>query len=115
MPASLDDLFAASPYLRELHARDGAWLALVQLTLREEAEPPADGGRRLIDAEGRGELDLEIDDEAIRQYRGRFTRLRSALSMAARRAGAHFAYVSAGRPVREVARGLAAAGVLEAT
>ena len=69
----------------------------------------------LIDAEGRGELDLEIDDEAIRQYRGRFTRLRSALSMAARRAGAHFAYVSAGRPVREVARGLAAAGVLEAT
>jgi uncharacterized protein (DUF58 family) len=96
-------------------ARDGAWLALVQLTLRDEAEPAADGGRRLIDAEGRGELDLEIDDAAIRQYRARFTRLRSGLAMAARRVGAHFAYVPAGRPVREVARGLAAAGVLEAT
>ena len=96
-------------------AREGAWLALIQLTLREEAEPPIDGGRRLIDAEGHGELDLVIDDEATRAYRARFGRLRSGLSIAARRAGARFAYVSAGRPVREVARGLAAAGVLEPT
>jgi len=96
-------------------AREGAWLALIQLTLREEAEPPIDGGRRLIDAEGRGELDLVIDDAATRHYRARFGRLRSGLSIATRRVGARFAYVPAGLPVREVARGLAAAGVLEAT
>ena len=95
-------------------ARDSAWLAIVQLTLAEEAEPAAEGGRRLVDVEGRGELDLLIDDAAVREYRARFTRLRLALSAAARRAGARFAHVVAGVPPRDVARGLAAAGVLEA-
>ena len=50
-------------------ARDSAWLAIVQLTLAEEAEPAIAGGRRLIDVEGRGELDLVIDDAAVRDYR----------------------------------------------
>ena len=31
-----------------------------------------EGGRRLVDVEGRGELDLVIDDAAIRDYRARF-------------------------------------------
>jgi uncharacterized protein (DUF58 family) len=95
-------------------ARDGSWLALVQLTLPDEAEPSEEGGRRLIDVEGGGELDMVLDGEAVRDYRGRFNRLRSGLSVAARRRGARFAYVAAGAPVREVARALAAAGVLEA-
>ena len=95
-------------------ARDSALLAIVQLTLREEAEPAVEGGRRLVDVEGRGELDLVIDEAAIRDYRARFSRLRLGLSRAARRAGARFAHVVAGTPVRDVARGLAAAGVLEA-
>jgi uncharacterized protein (DUF58 family) len=95
-------------------ARDSALLAVVQLTLREEAEPVAEGGRRLVDVEDRGELDLVIDEEAVRDYRARFGRLRMGLSRAARRVGARFAHVVAGTPVREVARGLAAAGVLEA-
>jgi uncharacterized protein (DUF58 family) len=95
-------------------ARDGASLAIVQLTLREEAEPAVEGGRRMVDVEGRGELDLVIDEAAIRDYRARFTRLRLGLSTAARRAGARFAHVVAGTPIRDVARGLAAAGVLEA-
>ena len=95
-------------------ARDSALLAIVQLTLREEAEPVVEGGRRLVDVEGRGELDLVIDDAAVRDYRARFSRLRLGLSGAARRVGARFAHVVAGTPVREVARGLAAAGVLEA-
>jgi uncharacterized protein (DUF58 family) len=94
-------------------ARDGAWLALVQLTLREEAEPEADGGWRLVDVEGRGELDLVIDHAAIQDYRARFGRLRLGLSRACRRAGARFAHVVAGTPVRAVARELTAAGVLE--
>src|SRR6185295_2942090 len=42
-------------------ARDGSWLALVQLTLAEEAEPQVEGGRRLVDVEGRGEIDLLVD------------------------------------------------------
>ena len=95
-------------------ARDSALLALVQLTLREEAEPVAEGGCRLVDVEGRGELDLVIDEAAVRDYRARFNRLRLGLSGAARRVGARFAHVVAGTPVRDVARGLAAAGVLEA-
>ena len=95
-------------------ARDSALLALVQLTLREEAEPIAEDGCRLVDVEGRGELDLVIDEAAVRDYRARFNRLRLGLSGAARRVGARFAHVVAGTPVRDVARGLAAAGVLEA-
>ena len=51
---------------------------------------------------------------AVRDYRARFSRLRLGLSGAARRVGARFAHVSAGTPVRDVARALAAAGVLEA-
>ena len=95
-------------------ARDGASLAIVQLVLREEAEPAVAGGFRLIDVEGRGELDLVIDDAAVHDYRARFNRLRLGLSTAARRVGARFAHVVAGTPVRDVARALAAAGVLEA-
>jgi hypothetical protein len=95
-------------------ARDSALLSIVQFTLREEAEPAVEGGRRLIDVEGRGELDLVIDETAIQEYRARFSRLRLGLSQAARRAGARFAHVVAETPIRNVARGLAAAGVLEA-
>jgi uncharacterized protein (DUF58 family) len=94
-------------------ARDSAWLAIIQLTLREEAEPVVEGGRRLVDVEGRGEVDMVIDAAAIHDYRARFGRLRLGLSRAARRVGARFAHVVAGTPIREVARGLASAGVLE--
>ena len=94
-------------------SRGAAWLAMVQLTLREEAEPTVEGGRRLIDAEGHGELDLVIDEKAIQDYRGRFSRLRLGLSVAARRTGAHFAHVVAGTSMRQIARALTAAGVLE--
>lgn len=95
-------------------ARDSASLTLVQLTLRDEAEPDVEGGRRLVDVEGRGEIDLMIDHAAVRDYRARFSRLRLGLSTAARRAGARFAHVLAGAPIRDIARQLAAAGVLEA-
>jgi len=94
-------------------AQDSAMLAIVQLTLRDEAEPTAEGPRRLVDVEGHGELDLTIDETAIQEYRARFGRLRLGLSRAARRTGARFAYVVAGSPVRDVARALAAAGILE--
>jgi len=94
-------------------ARDSALLTIVQLTLREEAEPVVEGARRLVDVEDRGELDMVIDEGAIRDYRARFSRLRLGLSRAARRAGARFAHVVAGTPIRSVARELAAAGILE--
>jgi hypothetical protein len=95
-------------------ARESAMLSIVQLTLRDEAEPVVEGGRRLVDVEGGGELDLVIDEAAIRDYRARFSRLRLGLSTGARRAGARFAHFVAETPLREAARGLAAAGVLEA-
>jgi hypothetical protein len=86
----------------------------VQLTLEEEAEPVVEGGRRLIDVEGRGEIDLVIDEAAVRDYRARFSNLRLGLSRAARRVGAPFAHLVAGTPLRDMARALAAAGVVEA-
>jgi hypothetical protein len=95
-------------------ARESAWLALIQLTSADEVEPPAEGGRRLVDVEGHGELDVVIDAALIRDYRERFSRLRLGLSRAARRVGAPFAHVVAGTPVREVAKALAVAGVVEA-
>jgi uncharacterized protein (DUF58 family) len=95
-------------------ARDGAWLALVQLTLRDEAEPDVTSGTHLIDVEGNGEFDMVLDDRAIRDYRARFSRLRSGLSTGARRIGARFAYVPAERSIRDMGRALTAAGVLEA-
>jgi uncharacterized protein (DUF58 family) len=94
-------------------ARDGASLAVVQLTTRDEAEPDAEGGRRLVDVEGRGELDVTIDARTAGEYRERFARLRQGLARAARRAGASFVHVVAGGPPRDVARLLAAAGILE--
>ena len=94
-------------------ARDGASLALLQLTLPEEADPVAEGGRRMLDVEGHGEFDLVIDDKAVRDYRERFGRLRLGLARAARRAGASFSHVLAGTPLRQTAKTLAAAGVLE--
>ena len=94
-------------------ARDGSSLAVIQLTLAEESEPVAEGGRRLQDVEGGGELDIVIDEKAIAEYRERFSRLRLGLSRATRRAGAGFVHIVAGTPLREMARALVSAGVLE--
>ena len=94
-------------------ARDGASLAIIQLTTRDEAEPEVEGGRRLVDVEGRGELDVTIDDRTVADYRARFNRLRQGLSRAARRTGATFVHVTAGASPRQVARILADAGILE--
>jgi uncharacterized protein (DUF58 family) len=94
-------------------AREASSLAVIQITLPEEAEPVADGGRRLLDVEGRGELDLVIDEKAVQEYRERFSRLRQGLARAARRAGGGFAHIIAGTPLRDIARALVSAGVLE--
>ena len=93
-------------------ARDGASLALVQLTLREEASPDVAGGRRLIDVEDGTAADLVIDDDAVADYKARFGRLRLALAQAARRRGAQFAYLEAETPIARMARLLAGAGIL---
>jgi uncharacterized protein (DUF58 family) len=96
-------------------ARDGSSLAIVQLTLPEEAEPVAEGGLRLQDVEGHGELDIVLDEKAVQEYRERFSRLRVGLARAARRAGAGFAHVLAGTPLRDLAKALVSAGVLESS
>ena len=96
-------------------ARDGASLALIQLTLPEEAEPVVEGGRRMLDVEGHGEVDLVIDETTVRNYRERFGRLRLGLVRASRRAGASFTHLLAGTPLREIIRTLNAAAVLESS
>lgn len=109
-----DFLFPHDPDALVSHlSRDGVSLALVQFTLRGEADPAVLGGRRLIDVEGRGAVDLSVDAIAVREYQARFKRLRAGLSRAARRTGATFAHVTAETPLRDLARSLAAAGVLE--
>lgn len=94
-------------------ARESASLAIIQLTTRDEAEPDTEGGRRLVDVEGRGALDVTIDVHAVQEYRARFNRLRQGLARAARRVGATFVHVIAGGSPGEVARVLAGAGILE--
>jgi uncharacterized protein (DUF58 family) len=94
-------------------ARDGASLALVQFTLADEADPAAEGGRRLLDVEGHGEFDLVLDEKTVANYRDRFGRLRLGLARASRRAGAAFAHIVAGTPLRQVVRTLTSAGLLE--
>jgi uncharacterized protein (DUF58 family) len=94
-------------------AREGSSLSVIQLTLPEEAEPEAEGGTRLQDVEGHGEIDMVLDDKAVQEYRQRFSRLRLGLARATRRAGAGFAHVVAGTPLRAVARALVSNGVLE--
>jgi hypothetical protein len=58
-------------------------------------------------------MDLVIDEQTVKDYRERFSRLRIGLARAARRAGAAFVHVTAGTPLRETARNLARAGILE--
>lgn len=94
-------------------ARDGASLSLVQLTLPEEVDPSPEGGRRMMDVEGHGEVDLVIDDKAVRDYRERFGRLRLGLVRASRRAGASFSHILASTSLHQMAKALAASGVLE--
>lgn len=93
-------------------ARDGASLTLIQLTLRQEASPDVEGGRRLIDVEDGSAADLVIDEEAIAGYKARFGRMRLGLVQAARRRGALFAHVDAETPIGRMARDLAGAGIL---
>src|SRR5262245_17510981 len=94
-------------------ARDGASLALLQLTLPEEADPSVEGGRRMQDVEGHGEFDLVIDEKVVADYRQRFGRLRLGLARAARRAGAGFSHILAGAPLRQIAKTLTSVGILE--
>lgn len=94
-------------------ARDGASLALIQFTLPEETEPVVEGGRRMLDVEGNGELDLVIDEKVVQDYRERFGRLRLGLARASRRAGASFTPILAGTPLRQILRTLTAAAILE--
>lgn len=94
-------------------ARDGASLSLLQITLPEEAEPQNEGGVRLIDIEGGGEMDLIMDERTVADYRERFNRLRLQLSRTAAGTGARFVHVLAGIQPREAARALARAGILE--
>jgi len=110
-----DFLFPHDPdVLAARLGRDAASLAVIQLTLPEEAEPVAEGGFRLVDVEGHGEVDLLLDGKAVQDYRERFSRLRRGLDRASRRVNARFMHLTAGAPVRDVARCFAASGVLEA-
>lgn len=81
--------------LKRLAQRAGS-LAFVQVLGRFDLEPRAGEALRLVDAESGRELDLVLDEAALRGYRERFARLCAELEQQAQRLHAPHAKLVAG-------------------
>ncbi|MGE3315753.1 MAG: DUF58 domain-containing protein [Planctomycetaceae bacterium] len=109
-----DFLFPHDPaaLVRRL-AKEASTLWIVQLLNAWEANPSHLGGRRLVDVESHGEVDLFLDKRSISGYLERLGRLREELSRSCRRAHATFATVIADKGLLVLCREeLSAAGML---
>lgn len=86
-----DFLFPHDPgiLVRQL-ANQASALWLVQLLTSWEADPRPSGGRRLVDVETAGEIDLRINRTTIDQYLERLHRLQEELDRNCRRVHAAF-------------------------
>lgn len=88
-------------------------LWLIQVLNEWEANPTALGGRRLVDIESAGELDLQIDSRTIQNYLTRLNALQTELQRQCRRAHATFVTVTADNGLESTCRNeLSASGVL---
>lgn len=111
-----DFLFPHDPaaLVRRL-AAGASTLWLIQLLYAWEADPTPLGGRRLIDAETAGEIDLYLDRKAIEGYRQRLGSLQQELARNGRRVHAPFVTLIADRGLPALCRDdLCAAGILRA-
>jgi uncharacterized protein (DUF58 family) len=111
-----DFLFPHDPaaLVRRLGAGASA-LWLVQLLTEWESHPTPLGGRRLIDVETEGEIDLTLDARTIAAYSERLRQLQEELMRGCRRVHGLFATLEADRGLEELCRSeLVATGMLRA-
>lgn len=109
-----DFLFPHDPaaLVRRL-AADASGLWVIQLLTAWEADPPAPGGRKVVDIETAHECDLVLDRSAVAAYRARLGALQAELLKNCRRAHATFATLVADRGLATLCReDLCACGVL---
>jgi uncharacterized protein (DUF58 family) len=109
-----DFLFPDDPALWLRRIADGAaGIYVLQLLDPWEVSPGADGPLTLLDVEGPGRLDLDLDERAVSRYRERLAALRDAVQRATRAAGGTYALVPAGPPERMFREHLLPQRVLE--
>jgi uncharacterized protein (DUF58 family) len=109
-----DFLFPHDPdaIVRRLSRESGA-LWLVQLLNAWEADPSPSEGRRLIDVETAGQIDLILDRKTVASYRERLGRLQEGLRRGCRRVHGRFVPLIADRGLSSLCRqDLCAAGLL---
>lgn len=91
------------PLLRRLAAGAGA-LWVIQLLGAWEADPGELGGRRMIDIEAGGQVDLLVNKKAINAYKQRLARLQEGLTRGCRRVHARYVVLIAERGLAAVCR-----------
>lgn len=102
----------ANSIVRTAAARAGG-LALVQVLDPLDLEPPRGAALRLVDAETGAARDVVVTNAVSTRYRERLDRASRAFEEEARRAGARFARLDAGRTLDASCRGeLAACGLI---
>jgi uncharacterized protein (DUF58 family) len=109
-----DFLFPHDPddLVRRLSRESGA-LWLIQLLNEWEADPSPSEGRRLIDVETQGAVDLLLDRKTVAGYRERLARLQEGLGRSCRCAHGRFVTLIADRGLPSLCRtDLCAAGLL---
>jgi uncharacterized protein (DUF58 family) len=109
-----DFLFPHDPeaLVRRLSRESGA-LWLIQLLNAWEADPSPSEGRRLIDVETQGSVDLLLDRKTIAGYRDRLARVQEGLRRSCRWAHGRFVTLVANRGLPSLCRDdLCAAGLL---
>jgi uncharacterized protein (DUF58 family) len=109
-----DFLFPHDPdaLVRRL-ARESGALWLVQLLNAWEADPSPSEGRRLIDVETQGAIDLLLDRKTVAGYRERLARVQEGLRRSCRCAHGHFVTLVADRGLPALCcNDLCAAGLL---
>lgn len=100
-----DFLFPHDPdtLIRKL-ASEAAALWVIQVLNRFEQDPPALGGRRLVDVESGAETDLILNADRINQYKERLQRLQASLARASRRVHAPFVTLVAEKGLPDLCR-----------
>jgi hypothetical protein len=100
-----DFLFPHEPQalIRRL-AAESSLLWIVQVLHQWEADPTPLGGRRLVDVETLGQLDLVIDRHAIAAYKQRLQQLQAEVARNCRRARAPFVTLIAERGLAALCR-----------
>ena len=96
-------------------ARDAAQLYLIQLNTPDEVDPSLRGPFRFIEIEDDSQMDIQIGQKEIEQYRERFSKLRDNLMRETARAHGIFCTLLSSQDLDDTARTLVRCGILEAS